>query len=73
MISPLLSSFSSSFFAGWLFFVLSPTQTAGPPSENVRRQADDSIVRQEQEEMVLYFPDYVDGGGWSVQLVPNNM
>ncbi len=73
MISPLLSSFSSSFFAGWLFFVLSPTQTAGPPSENVRRQADDSIVRQEQEEMVLYFPDYVDGGGWSVQLVLSNV
>ena len=73
MISPLLSSFSSSFFAGWLFFVLSPTQTGGPPSENVRRQADDSIVRQEQEEMVLYFPDYVDGGGWSVQLVLSNV
>ncbi len=64
MISPLLSSFSSSFFAGWLFFVLSPTQTGGPPSEN---------VRQEQEEMVLYFPDYVDGGGWSVQLVLSNV
>ncbi len=73
MISPLLSSFSSSFFAGWLFFVLSPTQTGGPPSENVRRQADDSIVRQEQEEKVLYFPDYVDGGGWSVQLVLSNV
>ena len=73
MINPLLSSFSSSFFAGWLFFVLSPTQTGGPPSENVRRQADDSIVRQEQEEMVLYFPDYVDGGGWSVQLVLSNV
>ena len=73
MISPLLSSFSSSFFAGWMFFVLSPTQTGGPPSENVRRQADDSIVRQEQEEMVLYFPDYVDGGGWSVQLVLSNV
>ena len=73
MISPLLSSFSSSFFAGWLFFVLSPTQTGGPPSENVSRQADDSIVRQEQEEMVLYFPDYVDGGGWSVQLVLSNV
>ena len=73
MISPLLSSFSSSFFAGWLFFVLSPTQTGGPPSENVRQQADDSIVRQEQEEMVLYFPDYVDGRGWSVQLVLSNV
>ena len=73
MISPLFSSFSSSFFAGWLFFVLSPTQTGGPPSENVRRQADDSIVRQEQEEKVLYFPDYVDGGGWSVQLVLSNV
>ena len=72
MISPLLGSCSSSFLAGWLFFVLSPTQTAASPSENVHRQADDSIVRQEQEEMVLYFPDYVDGGGWSVQLTLSN-
>ena len=71
MISPPHSSFSSSFLAGWLFFVLSATHTGGSPSEYVLRQADDSIAGQEQEpeERVLYFPDYVDGEGWSVQLV----
>ena len=25
------------------------------------------------EEKILYFPDYVDGGGWSVQLVLSNV
>ena len=74
MISPLLGSFSSSFFAWWLFFVLSPPQTGGPPSEQGRR-TDDSIPHQAQEpgETILYFPDYVDGGGWSVQLVLSNV
>ena len=40
-----------------------------------KRPADDSITRlaQAQEEAVLYFPDYVDGGGWSVQLVLSNV
>ena len=28
---------------------------------------------QEAEETVLYFPDYVDGGGWSVQLALSNV
>ena len=75
MIGPLLGSFSSSFLAGWLFFVLSPTQTGGPPPENVRRPADESIARQAQEQgaTILYFPDYADGGGWSVQLVLSNV
>ena len=74
MISPLLGSFSVPFFAWWLFFVLSPPQTGGPPSEHGRR-TDDSISRQAQEpgETTLYFPDYVDGGGWSVQLVLSNV
>ena len=36
---------------------------------------DDSIIRQTQEpgETVLYFPDYVDGGSWSVQLALSNL
>ena len=74
MISPLFGSFSSSFFAGWLFFVLSPAQTGASPSEE-DHPTDDSISRQaqEQEETVLYFPDYVDGEGWSVQLVLSNV
>ena len=75
MVSPLLGSFLSSFFAGWLLFSPLPTQAGGPPSENAPRQTDDSIARQEQEteETVRYFPDYVDGGGWSVQLALSNI
>ena len=36
---------------------------------------DGSIAQQaqEQEEAALYFPDYVDGGGWSVQLALSNV
>ncbi len=58
-----------------LFFVLSPVQTAGAPPEDVRHPAEDSIAGQAQEQgaTILYFPDYVDGGGWSVQLVLNNV
>ena len=35
MIHPLLRPFSASLFAWWLIFVLSPTQTGGPPAETV--------------------------------------
>ena len=75
MISPLLSSFSSSFLALGLFFALSPALTGGPPPEDARRPADNSIAgrAQEQGATILYFPDYVDGGGWSVQLVLSNV
>ena len=75
MISPLLSSFSSSFLALCLFFALSPALTGGPPPEDARRPADNSIAgrAQEQGATILYFPDYVDGGGWSVQLVLSNL
>ena len=74
LISPLLGSFSVPFFAWWLFFVLSSPQAGGPPSEQ-GHPTDDSISRQAQEpgETILYFPDYVDGGGWSVQLVLSNV
>ena len=36
---------------------------------------EDSIRSQTQEagETILYFPDYVDGGGWSVQLALSNV
>ena len=75
MIDPPLRLFSASLFSWWLIVVLSPTQIGGPPAENVLRTEDDLIVRQsqEQEETVLYFPDYVDGGEWSVQLVLSNV
>ena len=58
-----------------MFFVLSPPQTGGSPSEHVRPSEDGSIARQEQEPAgtALVFPDYVDGGGWSVQLVLSNV
>ena len=43
-------------------------ETAQPPF-------DDSIAHQTQDsaETILYFPDYVDGGGWSVQLALSNV
>ena len=43
-------------------------ETTQPPFE-------DSITHQTQgpAETILYFPDYVDGGGWSVQLVLSNV
>ena len=43
-------------------------ETSQPPHE-------DSIRSQTEEpgETVLYFPDYVDGGGWSVQLALSNV
>ncbi len=43
-------------------------ETTQPPFE-------DSIARQTQgpAETILYYPDYVDGGGWSVQLVISNV
>ncbi|MCY4060483.1 MAG: hypothetical protein OXG44_21095 [Gammaproteobacteria bacterium] len=75
MIGRLLSSFSSSFLALCLFVVLSPAQTGAPAPEKVRRPADDSIAAQvrEQKPTILYFPDYLDGGGWSVRLVLSNV
>ncbi len=56
-----------------------------PASYSVQRPADrlettpppfeDPVAHQTQDpaETVLYFPDYVDGGGWSVQLVLSNV
>ena len=67
--------FSGPFFVWWLFFVLSPAQMGGPPSANVHHPADDTIADQAQEPggTILVFPDYADGGGWSVQLVISNV
>ena len=75
MISRLLSACSSSFLALCLLVVLSPAQTGAPPPEKIRRPADDSIAGQAPERgaTILYFPDYLDGGGWSVQLVLGNV
>ena len=78
MSLPLLLSsfFPVPLLVWWWFFVLSPPQTGGPPvAENVLRPEDNTISRHEQEppETPLVFPDYVDGGGWSVQLVLSNI
>ena len=43
--------------------------------ENAHPPDEDSIRSQTEEpgETILYFPDYVDGGGWSVQLALSNV
>ena len=43
--------------------------------ENAHPPHEDSIRSQTEEpgETILYFPDYVDGGGWSVQLALSNV
>ena len=43
--------------------------------EDVRPPDEDSIQSQTEEsaETILYFPDYVDGSGWSVQLALGNV
>ena len=46
-------------------------QRAGQPSEIVLNQKSVRFQTQEQE-TTLNFPDFVDGGGWSVQLVLSN-
>ncbi len=50
-------------------------QRPAEPPENVQPTYEDSIRSQTQEagETTLYFPDYVDGGGWSVQLALSNV
>ncbi len=48
--------------------------TPAPPRENARPASDVVVQYQVQEPQgtVLYFPDYVEGDGWSVQLVLSN-
>ena len=66
--------YSNSFLALCLFFALSPALTGGPQPDSVRHPADDSISgpAQAQVATILHFPDYLDGGGWSVQLALSN-
>ena len=58
-----------------LFPVLHAAPRPEQPLENVPRPSGGSIQHQTQEslESALYFPDYVDGGGWSVQLALSNV
>ena len=54
--------------------ILSQDQRPAQPVENAHPTYSSSIPHQTQqpEETTLYFPDYVDGGGWSVQLALSN-
>ena len=59
-----------------LLLVSSWAKEPPPPLEDVRRSYGDSGQYQtgdSQTETALVFPDYVDGGGWSVQLVLSNV
>ena len=63
----------------WFVLLLLPAsfseQRPADRLETVQPSFEDSIAHQTQDpaETILYFPDYVDGGGWSVQLVLSNV
>ena len=67
-----------SFLGLLVALLLSPTlseeRRPAQPVENAHPTYSSSIQHQTQqpEETTLYFPDYVDGGGWSVQLALSN-
>ena len=53
----------------------SVTQGLARAVETAKPASDDSIQQpaHASQGMTLYFPDYVDGGGWSIQLVLSNV
>ena len=61
--------------AGLLLAASSAAQSPAPPLKSARPASDDSIQSQTQQPQgtLLYFPDYVEGGGWSVQLMLGNI
>ena len=63
-------------FASLMLSASSWAQTPAPPLENARR-TDGGMLQHQREDSQpgteLYFPDYVDGGGWSVQLALSNV
>ncbi len=63
------------FLVAFLLPALYSVQRPAERVETARPAVDDSFPRQTQEpvETTLYFPDYVDGAGWSVQLVISNV
>ena len=67
--------FWGSLVTGLLLATGSAAQSPAPPRESARPASDEAIRYQIQEPQgaVLYFPDYVEGGGWSVQLVLSNV
>ena len=62
-----------------LFLLLASSWAQEPdqPVETPRRSPDGAIAQQTtadaEQETVLVFPDYVNGGGWSVQLALSNV
>ncbi len=60
---------------GLLLSTVSAEQRAPRPLAKLTPSYEDSSRHQTQVavETTLYFPDYVDGGGWSVQLVLTNI
>ncbi len=63
--------------AALLWFLVASGAPKSPQSlENPRPLSENPIQHQTEDsegEATLYFPDYVDGGGWSVQLVLSNV
>ena len=61
--------------AGLLLAASSAAQSPAPPLKSARPASDDSIQSQTQQQQgtLLYFPDYVEGGVWSVQLMLGNI
>ena len=57
---------------GFLLSTLPAAPRSMPPLEN-EPPSGDSIQHQTSSGTTLYFPDYVDGGGWSIQLALSNL
>ena len=68
-------TFSGALAACVLLTVSYSVQRSAERLETTHPPFEDSIAHQTQDpaESILYFPDYVDGGGWSVQLVLSNV
>ena len=67
--------FSGSLVTGLLLASGSGAQSLAPPRDGARPVTDEAAQRQirKAQGTGLYFPDYVEGGGWSVQLVLSNV
>ncbi len=57
----------------WVTLLLLSAWAGAPGAETVPAVDGEKAQAAAATESVLYFPDFVDGGGWSVQLVLNNV
>ena len=75
MRSTIARTLWASLVVGLLLAAGSAAPSPAQPRESARPASDEAIQSQIQEpqETILYFPDYVEGGGWSVQLVLSNV